>query len=309
MPGIVDADRTVFLVPWHKLPSPAFERQFLLHWWKSRGSWSPDELGSRTGCDGRWSADRRPGRHGRAIRCPQDRYPGSWLGAANQGRGLTEMRAAVLALAFDGLGAETAESGYITGNAASARVSEKLGYVPNGEDVYARRLGDASWKPSSRDTRDVAARARAGHDRGPGAVPDAIRRGRAGPGRLGAPVAGCAARSATGRNAASPRARRLRPDHVRSASELRPLGGGCRRACARGRETSRAVGLGVRRPSRRSAALRAIPVGGARRREPRPLAKHSGLLAALCEATVVVAQRASGAVRRASAVRGRLRGD
>jgi hypothetical protein len=27
--GIVDEDRTVFLVPWHKLPSPAFERQFL----------------------------------------------------------------------------------------------------------------------------------------------------------------------------------------------------------------------------------------------------------------------------------------
>ncbi len=39
--GIVDADRTVFLVPWHKLPSPAFERQFLLHWWGERGRWSP----------------------------------------------------------------------------------------------------------------------------------------------------------------------------------------------------------------------------------------------------------------------------
>jgi RimJ/RimL family protein N-acetyltransferase len=47
------------------------------------------------------------------------------------------MRAAVLALAFDGLGAEVAESGFFPGNAASARVSEKLGYQPNGEDVWA----------------------------------------------------------------------------------------------------------------------------------------------------------------------------
>ena len=40
--GIVEDDRTVFLVPWHRLPSPAFERQFLLHWWAGRGTWSPN---------------------------------------------------------------------------------------------------------------------------------------------------------------------------------------------------------------------------------------------------------------------------
>ena len=47
------------------------------------------------------------------------------------------MRAAVLALAFDGLGAELAESGYFQGNAASARVSAKLGYTDNGDEVWA----------------------------------------------------------------------------------------------------------------------------------------------------------------------------
>jgi RimJ/RimL family protein N-acetyltransferase len=46
------------------------------------------------------------------------------------------MRAAVLALAFDGLGADWAESGFLPGNAASARISKKLGYVPNGEEVH-----------------------------------------------------------------------------------------------------------------------------------------------------------------------------
>ena len=65
---------------------------------------------------------------------------GSWLGRAFQGKGIgTEMRAAVLALAFDGLGAEVATSGAIDGNAASRRVSEKLGYEPNGESRVAPR--------------------------------------------------------------------------------------------------------------------------------------------------------------------------
>ena len=54
---------------------------------------------------------------------------GSWLGRAAQGRGIgTEMRAAVLELAFRGLGAAAATSGWLEGNAASGRVSEKLGY-------------------------------------------------------------------------------------------------------------------------------------------------------------------------------------
>jgi len=42
-----------------------------------------------------------------------------------------------LALAFDGLGAEVANSGYFEGNAASARVSEKLGYLPDGDEIHA----------------------------------------------------------------------------------------------------------------------------------------------------------------------------
>lgn len=55
---------------------------------------------------------------------------GSWLGRDHQGRGIgTEMRAAVLELAFAELGAVEAESSWLEGNAASRRVSEKLGYV------------------------------------------------------------------------------------------------------------------------------------------------------------------------------------
>ncbi len=58
---------------------------------------------------------------------------GSWLGREFQGRGIgTEMRAAVLELAFLGLGAAETESDWLAGNEASRRVSEKLGYVELG---------------------------------------------------------------------------------------------------------------------------------------------------------------------------------
>jgi RimJ/RimL family protein N-acetyltransferase len=59
---------------------------------------------------------------------------GSWLGQRFQGKGYgTEMRAAVLDLAFLGLGAVAAESGYAEDNLQSKGVSAKLGYEPAGE--------------------------------------------------------------------------------------------------------------------------------------------------------------------------------
>jgi RimJ/RimL family protein N-acetyltransferase/predicted GNAT family acetyltransferase len=65
---------------------------------------------------------------------------GSWLGGAWQGRGLgTEMRAAVLELAFTGLGAEVATSGAIEGNPASLGVSRKLGYELVGAHTVSPR--------------------------------------------------------------------------------------------------------------------------------------------------------------------------
>jgi RimJ/RimL family protein N-acetyltransferase len=49
------------------------------------------------------------------------------------------MRAAVLLLAFDHLGATAARSGAFTDNPASLRVSEKLGYRSDGTETSARR--------------------------------------------------------------------------------------------------------------------------------------------------------------------------
>jgi RimJ/RimL family protein N-acetyltransferase len=58
---------------------------------------------------------------------------GSWLGLRHQRQGYgVEMRAAVLHLAFAGLGAEEASSGAYDYNAASLSVSRKLGYADDG---------------------------------------------------------------------------------------------------------------------------------------------------------------------------------
>jgi RimJ/RimL family protein N-acetyltransferase len=83
---------------------------------------------------------------------------GSWLGREHQAQGLgTEMRAAVLELAFSHLGAEAALSGVLDGNVASRRVAEKLGYRPSGRKELAPRgepvgetvltLVRADWRP------------------------------------------------------------------------------------------------------------------------------------------------------------------
>lgn len=62
---------------------------------------------------------------------------GSWLVPEARGRGVgKEMRAALLHLAFDGLGALVAETAAWHDNGASLGVSRSLGYEPNGETLH-----------------------------------------------------------------------------------------------------------------------------------------------------------------------------
>jgi RimJ/RimL family protein N-acetyltransferase len=65
----------------------------------------------------------------------------SWLGLAHQRQGLgTQARLAVLTLAFDHLGAQSAVTEVFPDNAASQGVSRRLGYQPDG--ISLGRRGD-----------------------------------------------------------------------------------------------------------------------------------------------------------------------
>jgi RimJ/RimL family protein N-acetyltransferase len=131
--GIHPPDEMPFGVAWSTIPSPAFERQFLQHHWSMRGSWSPEQWGLNlmAELDGAPVGTQSIGGSQFAIHRTVD--TGSWLGRANQGRGLgKEMRAAVLGFAFEGLGAYVAETTAFLDNTASNAVSRSLGYVENG---------------------------------------------------------------------------------------------------------------------------------------------------------------------------------
>lgn len=138
--GVHEPEAMPFQVPWTELPSPEFERSFLRFYWGTRSSWAPSawELPVAVVLDGQPVGVQEISARDFAAR--RTVVTGSWLGRRHQGQGIgTEMRAAVLYLAFDGLGALAAESGAIEGNEASARVSRKLGYRPNGEVLVAPR--------------------------------------------------------------------------------------------------------------------------------------------------------------------------
>jgi RimJ/RimL family protein N-acetyltransferase len=79
----------------------------------------------------------------------------SWLSVDERGRGLgREMRAAILHLAFQGLGAEEAASDAFLDNHGSNAISRGLGYAPNGFD-WATRRGEPAQLNRWRLTRDM----------------------------------------------------------------------------------------------------------------------------------------------------------
>lgn len=145
--GIHAPDETPFAVPWSITPSPAFERGFAQYHWSQRAGWTAQrwilELGAFL--DGEPVGAQAVGAN--AFAALRTVFTGSWLGAAFQGRGLgKEMRAAVLGLAFDHLGAEVATSSAFADNPRSAGVSIALGYRENG-------IGRLAPQGVARDTR------------------------------------------------------------------------------------------------------------------------------------------------------------
>ena len=69
---------------------------------------------------------------------------GSWLALTEQGRGFgTRMRRALLTAFAEHFDTRVFHTAYVEGNDASRRVSEKLGYRPNGEKLIVVQDGQA----------------------------------------------------------------------------------------------------------------------------------------------------------------------
>ena len=139
--GIHDPAEMPFGVPWtDNSDRPGFVDDAIEHHESSLREWQPDD----------WSLGLIAFHRGRPIGVQSVRAKrfaerrtvdtGSWLGRDFQGKGLgTEMRAAALYLAFEGLEAAVATSGAIEGNPQSLGVSRKLGYEVVGSHVVSPR--------------------------------------------------------------------------------------------------------------------------------------------------------------------------
>lgn len=138
--GIHDPAWTPFLFPWTDAPAEEMPANYLRFYASTL---------TRT-VDGDVSLELVVRRNGQVIGMQGMNGPdvagtrrletGSWLGLPFQGQGLgTRMRRMMCALAFDGLGLDAVTSSAWEDNAASRRVSEKVGYRETGRGQAERR--------------------------------------------------------------------------------------------------------------------------------------------------------------------------
>jgi RimJ/RimL family protein N-acetyltransferase len=138
--GVHDPAWMPFSVPWTDVAPPLLQRGSLQHLWRTRAEWTPQQ----------WHLPMAVVVGGRVVGLQAmvaEQFPilrtvstGSWLGRSYQGKGLgKEMRAAILHLAFAGLGADYALSRAFADNDASIAVTRRLGYDEVGRHLLVRR--------------------------------------------------------------------------------------------------------------------------------------------------------------------------
>jgi RimJ/RimL family protein N-acetyltransferase len=138
--GVHDPAVMPFQVPWTDLPPGVRGRSVVQYQWRLWGVLTPEG----------WSVELAVLAGGEPVglqaigatefATTREVHSGSWLGLRHHRQGIgTEMRAAVLHLAFAGLGADWAVSSAADDNAASIGVSRKLGYADDGIEVHVVR--------------------------------------------------------------------------------------------------------------------------------------------------------------------------
>ncbi len=131
--GVHDPSLMPFAVPWSDLPPAERAHSVMQFHWRTLGNWTPQAWDLPLAVFLGGVVVGSQGISARDFAIKGEVSTGSWLGRRYQGQGIgTEMRAAVLHLAFAGLNAESAITAALTDNPASSAVSRKLGYLPNG---------------------------------------------------------------------------------------------------------------------------------------------------------------------------------
>jgi RimJ/RimL family protein N-acetyltransferase len=131
--GIHEPDQMPFTVAWTDRPPAEIARSVVLSHWATLGAWTTQ----------RWVLPFAVFHSGQIVGLQELKAVDfvarrevstfSWLGLAYHGQGIgTEMRAAVLHLAFAEMGAQDAVSAAFVDNPASIGVSRRLGYEPDG---------------------------------------------------------------------------------------------------------------------------------------------------------------------------------
>jgi RimJ/RimL family protein N-acetyltransferase len=155
LPADVELDPSV-PQPFGLEPTPARTVAIRQEYWRRLGAWTPagwilefvvlrgtEVLGTQT----------LEARDFAVLRTVET---ASWLRTEARGQGIGKaMRTAVLALAFDGLGADVAETSAWADNAASLGVSRSLGYKSNGTTRHLRLGGPGSPAPGAAVSGDM----------------------------------------------------------------------------------------------------------------------------------------------------------
>lgn len=153
--GVHDPSAMPFVEPWTDQTPGRLAMGVVQHNWRSMSSWTPEN----------WTFNGVVVHEGTVIGVQDMRAKnfgvarqvgtGSWIALRYQGRGFgTEMRAAVLHLAFEGLNAEAAVSEAFEATEASHGVSRRLGYRPDGTNLVAvrgRRVSEVRYRLTRQD--------------------------------------------------------------------------------------------------------------------------------------------------------------
>ena len=138
--GVHDPQTMPFLNSWTDLPPAERARSVLQHHWRTLAEGSPGKWELQLGVFLGGVVVGSQSVSARDFTITREIHSGSWLGQRYQGQGIgTEMRAAVLYLAFEGLHARYACSAAFEDNAASLGVSRKLGYADDGIEFHVVR--------------------------------------------------------------------------------------------------------------------------------------------------------------------------